>query len=719
MNLHQLKQNLDPPTQARWDLAIENENFAQAASILTQAGFVDDAIALCMAHDLMDIAVDIAAKSDRLDCAENLCRQSNNLPKLAELLTLKAEYSKAADIYVQLKQYEKAAKLLFNCKKYEEAANLYTKIKQYMNAVMCYQKSGNIPKQLEMQIKAFENDLALANGDLMSTNVSRMMAIFAAKSYLAQEDTRDEGLRVLALAQALEQTAQEFSQAGNPKLAACCYERAGAIEEARNALISINDLSGALRICKEHQNLELEIDTLKRFKKYFKLGQKFISLKRYDEALTCFKRIDSDNPNYANSLELQGDIYCKQKKYSDATICYESLFWLNLPDDRVCRIAYKCGYAYELLDDFENAIRTYQKVYDIDPNFHDISKALNHVAEKLRRKSSMHQSARYTDLRIKDAVSHEQRISQNPSFDNRQASNQPPSRVSATGRKRVSTVMLGNAEVPAVGSDRYKVIEEVAHGGMGIVYKATDNILMRTVALKVLSQKLKDNQVALEYFMREARASAQLQHINIITVFDIGCLNDGNIYMAMEYVEGKNLKQLIQQIGPFPTKFLLHVAIHACKGLQYAHDHGIIHRDVKSSNMMLTKNDKTLKILDLGLAKILTEHEKGSTQAIGTPYYMSPEQVLGNEIDARSDIYSLGVTLFELATGVLPFVKGDLPYKHVHEAPPAPSMFNTQIHPQIEAIILKMMQKHPEDRYASCNELISALKRVDYKSHDA
>ena len=182
----------------------------------------------------------------------------------------------------------------------------------------------------------------------------------------------------------------------------------------------------------------------------------------------------------------------------------------------------------------------------------------------------------------------------------------------------------------------------------------------------------------------------------------------------MEYVEGKNLKQLVTQTGAFPTKFLVQIAIHACRGLQYAHDNGIIHRDVKSSNMMLAKKDKTLKILDMGLAKVVTAEDKNSTQAIGTPYYMSPEQVLGTTIDCRSDIYSLGVTLYECATGVLPFVKGDLPYKHVHEPPPPLRSFNEQVNPQLEEIILRMMEKNPEDRYPSCNDCISALKSIPF-----
>ena len=133
---------------------------------------------------------------------------------------------------------------------------------------------------------------------------------------------------------------------------------------------------------------------------------------------------------------------------------------------------------------------------------------------------------------------------------------------------------------------------------------------------------------------------------------------------------------------------------------------------------MLAKKDKPLKILDLGLAKMVNNEDKNSTQAIGTPYYMSPEQVLGSAIDCRSDIYSLGVTLYECATGVLPFVKGDLPYKHVHEPPPPLHDFNEKVNPQIETIVLKMMAKDPNDRFASCNDCISALRRVDIRSAD-
>lgn len=726
MTLNRLKTYLEPTDQKHWNTAIENENYPQAATILTQAGFIQEAIDFCLEFACIELAVEIAIKDNRLDMAEKLCRDHHMHSQLANVMVLKGEYETAAKLYAELNQYEKAAKLYFHCEQYAKAAPLYAQIHKYKNAAMCYQKANDIAKLLEMQIKAFERDMILTNGDMMTINVSRTMAIIAAKSYLEDENMLSEGLRVLSLAQALDSTAQELIEQQRYTLAARCYEYAGLIDDARNAYIADNDISNALRICHQSCNDDYEIDTLRRFKKYFKLGQKYISLKNYEDALESFECIPPENPNYLNGLELRGDIHCKLKNYSEAVICFEFMFSLDIPSDRLCRIAYKCGYAYELLGDYENARRLYQKVYDVDPEFHDISTALHHLDEKLRRMSSQHKSVMRSELQFGDsapkllsskpstpALSPISDLSQRHTYGNSETHS---SGISISGSRRIPTIKLGDAEVPAVGSERYKVIEEVARGGMGVVYKAIDTLLMRTVALKVLSHKLRDNAVALEYFMREARASAQLQHINIVTVFDIGCLNDGDIYMAMEYVEGKNLKQLIQQVGPFPTKSLMHVTINACKGLQYAHDHGIIHRDVKSSNIMLTRTDKTIKLLDLGLAKILSEHDKGSTQAIGTPYYMSPEQVLGNEINARSDLYSLGVTLFELSTGVLPFLKGDLPYKHVHETPPRPSEFNPKIHPDIEAIILKLMQKQPEDRFDSCNELINALKHIDYHS---
>ena len=691
------------------------ENIVQASAILVQAGMVEDAISLCETRGNPTEAIDIAMKFQRYELAERIADEHNLTQKLADIYLLQNKNEEAAEVLLSLKQFDKAAKIFFKIKQFDKAAVLYAKIGQFMNAVMCYQKSGNQAKQLEMQVRAFESELALANGDLQATSVSRTMAIYAAKAYLKDPETRQKGLDILNKAQALEETAQELAREGQNELAAICFEAGNLYEQSYRGYLSIGDFENAYRMAQATGNTDLEIATLKRFKKFYKLGQKYIAARRIDDALSALKQVDSNDPNYVNALELQGDIYCKQKNYSDAVSCYESLLWQQLPSEKLCRIAYKAGYSYEILEDYDNALRHYQKVQSIDAGFHDIGATINSLIGKQEqlRQESMRADNLETDETCDSPVK-PKTLNEPDDFGEKKRRSVATGQLMHSGtrsRGRISTVIIGDTEVAAIGSDRYKVVEEVAHGGMGVVYKATDTILMRTVALKVLSNKLRDNPVALEYFMREARASAQLQHINIVTVYDIGSLNDGNIYMAMEFIDGKNLKQIISQTGPFPTKFLLQVAMHACRGLQYAHENGIIHRDIKSSNMMIAKKDKTLKICDLGLAKFASD-DRNSTQAVGTPYYMSPEQVLGNEIDRRSDIYSLGVTLFELSTGVLPFVKGDLPYKHVHEPPPAPSTFNQQINPDVEAIILKMMEKKPDDRYATCNDVMAALKAV-------
>ena len=260
----------------------------------------------------------------------------------------------------------------------------------------------------------------------------------------------------------------------------------------------------------------------------------------------------------------------------------------------------------------------------------------------------------------------------------------------------------------ASGPSRYEILEEVARGGMGIVYKARDTVLDRVVAYKILSSNLKTNKVAVKYFLREAQAAAKMSHPNIVTVFDAG-EQDGEYYMAMEFVEGQTLKQLVNRQGAFPEKLVRYIFVHVCRGLTYAHERGLVHRDVKPGNLMLTR-DRTVKIMDFGLAKFVQEVQANHTRAIGTPYYMSPEQVLGKDLDGRSDIYSLGVSMFECATGRVPFEKGDLSYHHLNTAAPHIRDLNGEMSEELDAVIHRCMAKQPEDRFASAHELMLAAK---------
>jgi serine/threonine-protein kinase len=255
---------------------------------------------------------------------------------------------------------------------------------------------------------------------------------------------------------------------------------------------------------------------------------------------------------------------------------------------------------------------------------------------------------------------------------------------------------------------RYQIVGELGRGGMGIVYKARDTVLDRVVALKVLPDALRENPQALKNFLREAQSAAQLNHPNIVTVYDAG-EQEGRTYIAMEYVDGTTLKEVVRKRGAIAPGGVMHVLVQMCEALAYAHEKKIVHRDIKTANTMWTR-DKKAKIMDFGLAKVVEEVRNHTTLVSGTPYYMSPEQTLGKNVDHRTDIYSLGVTIFELATGILPFREGNVPYHHVHTPPPDPRESAPSLPGPLVAIIARCLQKAPEARFQNTREILAEVR---------
>ena len=260
----------------------------------------------------------------------------------------------------------------------------------------------------------------------------------------------------------------------------------------------------------------------------------------------------------------------------------------------------------------------------------------------------------------------------------------------------------------------YRVIEKLGEGGMGIVYKAQDTKLERHVALKFLPSDLTRDPQAKERFTHEARAASSLDHSNICVVYEIGETEDGQIFIATAFYEGETLKKKIER-GPLKVDDALDIAIHVAQGLGRAHEAGIVHRDIKPANIMIT-NRGDVKIVDFGLAKLAGQAKLtviGST--VGTVAYMSPEQVQGEEVDHRTDIWSLGVVLYEMLTGRLPF-KGEheaaLLYSIVHEDPRALSSLRPGIPGPVLSAISRALQKDRGLRYQTAEELISDLKKV-------
>jgi len=265
---------------------------------------------------------------------------------------------------------------------------------------------------------------------------------------------------------------------------------------------------------------------------------------------------------------------------------------------------------------------------------------------------------------------------------------------------------------------RYQVVRELGRGSMGVVYEGFDPVIGRKVAIKTMLTEGLTSQEFQEFrarFQREARAAGVLSHPNIVSVFDYG-EDSGILYLIMEYLEGKSLEKLVEGQNILPIETIIPMYGQVCNALDHAHQNGIVHRDIKPANIMVLGNG-LVKVTDFGIAKMVSMGMTQAGQVLGTPNYMSPEQVKGRQIDGRSDIFSLGIILYDLVTGEMPFGGENITtiiYKIINENPIPPRELDATIHPGLSYVICKALAKSPEERYQTCRELADDLKNFKY-----
>jgi eukaryotic-like serine/threonine-protein kinase len=270
-------------------------------------------------------------------------------------------------------------------------------------------------------------------------------------------------------------------------------------------------------------------------------------------------------------------------------------------------------------------------------------------------------------------------------------------------------------EQPHLG--RYIIDSEIGRGAMGVVFKATDSVLQRTVAVKTVNMAMeKDHADKYEArFYQEARAAGALNHPNIVTVYDAGKAGDV-VYMAMEYIQGVELRSLLVEGQSMGVSQAISIAAQVAEGLGYAHAQGVVHRDIKPANIMVV-SDGPVKITDFGIARMRASADLTQTGVmLGSPKYMSPEQVIGKRADHRSDIFSLGVILYEMLIGAAPFAGENvtaLMYQIVNFAPPAPSSVNRQVPEMLDFVVAKVLAKPLEERYQDARELAKDLRECE------
>ena len=260
--------------------------------------------------------------------------------------------------------------------------------------------------------------------------------------------------------------------------------------------------------------------------------------------------------------------------------------------------------------------------------------------------------------------------------------------------------------------DRYEILNPVGKGGMADVYKAKDHILGRVVAVKVLKSELSEDINFVTKFRSEAQSAAALEHPNIVNIYDVGSEN-GLHFIVMEYVEGITLKTYIEKKGQLVFKEATSIAIQVARGIEAAHNKNIIHRDIKPQNIMISTDGK-VKVMDFGIARAVSSNTI-SSEAMGSVHYAAPEQARNGFIDVRSDIYSLGIVMYEMVTGRVPF-DGDttvaVAIKHLQEEMVAPSVYAGDLPISYEKIVLKSTQKNQERRYQTIGDLLADLRKV-------
>jgi serine/threonine protein kinase len=262
--------------------------------------------------------------------------------------------------------------------------------------------------------------------------------------------------------------------------------------------------------------------------------------------------------------------------------------------------------------------------------------------------------------------------------------------------------------------NRYEILEKIGEGGMGVVYKAKCTLLNRFVAIKILKTELRDSEDFIARFKREANSIGSLSHPNIVSIYDVGVENNIN-FIVMEYINGETLKEIIKVNIKFAPLKALDIALQIAKALEYAHKNNIIHRDIKPDNILITK-DNIVKLTDFGIAKVLDSVTiTNFNKIIGSVHYFSPEQAQGKPVDFRTDIYALGVVMYEMVTGQVPF-NGDtsisIAMMHIQEPVISPKEIISDIPENINTVILKSMEKEPNKRFQTVNEITDILNAI-------
>ncbi len=623
--------------------------------------------------------------------------------KAAKLLYSAGDYHAAGQYYLEKKYYRQAAKSFNLAKSYAKAADSFHLAGRYPESLAAFEAYFATPASEEPALQMSGADACAqflqdpkAQAALPKEKL-RVLSIHCARKIqslkrpeVAAKLFQQAGELVLAgeaylLAGQLEAAARCMQQAGETKRASEIggryYESLGKWKEAGMAYEGGGQFKKAGDCFgKANEPLKAAIN-YERAQEYYGAGLAMVHAKSWEDAVRLLQKLPENHPNFAESRALLGRAFYELKAFAQSVATLEN----HLMGERVRKdnIEYfwMLALAYEQLGKLKESEETLLKIRSVDIGFRDVSQLLSNVQSRI----SMHGG----DVR--------RDISSMPTM----ATPAPPS----DGKSPVMSMVEKGLH------NRYDLERELGRGGMGVVYKARDTQLDRPVALKFLGSLVDGNEEFRLRFQREARAAAQVSHQNILSIYDIG-VEQGNTFIAMEYIEGPNLNQYLGQKGKLPVREAVNLIGQACAALEAIHQAGIVHRDIKPDNILIAKGG-LVKLMDFGLAKGYGAKLTGSHVIMGTPCYMSPEQARGGDVGPKSDIYAIGLVLYELLTGKTVFSDGNVLERQIIEVPPRPSEVVEGIPELLDNIIMKAIAKEPAERFDSAGQLLQYLRMVD------
>ncbi len=663
---------------------------ASAAEMYASLGQYDEAGEYFLKAGKQQMAAEALERAGRFEKAGQLYQRSDRIAEAARCYSRAKAWGPAGEMYASL--YKHYRQSLGERAGREESAKLQNLAKQagyHLRQAGQVKRAGELlldanlsSYAAEMLAEAGESeraaDLFLEQGEykkaaeiLYKAGDKRRAAEIMARWHQA-EARPDQALKYLELAEDYlsaadiyagkgdyEKAAEMYLKGGDSKTASEMFIVAGKPDRGIRIFEEQGDMESAIRVCEETGNQQLMAELYERSKRPHKAAEAYLELGQTDKAASLLEKVPQDNPAFADARYNLGQILMQRGDYENALEKLQEMATRLALAPATLDHYYLLARAYEGAEHYMYAMGVYQQIAQFNYNYKDTVMRFNALAQKVQQQAA--------------------------------------SKGSAWG-KPGGTV-----------GQRYKVEKEIGRGGMGVVYLAQDMHLDRRVAFKVLAEELKADQQMVENFIREAKSLAKLSHPYIVSIFDAG--EEGGVYfIIMEYVRGKDFKQLKGENKRLPLAAGIKVFSQVAQALSYAHDLKIIHRDIKPANIMWTQT-QIIKIMDFGLAKVVDQMREGKTQIAGTPYYMSPEQTMGKEADFRSDIYSMGVTVYELLTGTVPFKQGDIGYHHLHTPPTPPRELNPQVPEEVQRILLKCMAKDPAHRYQSAGQVYDEIVR--------